>query len=95
MEKHFVYADNAATTRVSETALAAAMPYYRECYGNASSIYSLGMNAARAVVKARQQVADAIGAKSGEIYFTSGGSESDNWLSNAPPTLVLPRAKST
>ena len=46
MEKHFVYADNAATTRVSETALAAAMPYYRECYGNASSIYSLGMNAA-------------------------------------------------
>lgn len=79
MEKHFVYADNAATTRVSEAALAAAMPYYRECYGNASSIYSLGMNAARAVVKARQQVADAIGAKSGEIYFTSGGSESDNW----------------
>ncbi len=79
MEKRFVYADNSATTRVSEAALAAAMPYFRECYGNASSIYSLGMNAARALVKARQQVADAIGAKSSEIYFTSGGSESDNW----------------
>ena len=79
MEKRFVYADNSATTRVSEAALAAAMPYFRECYGNASSIYSLGMNAARALVKARQQVADAIGAKPSEIYFTSGGSESDNW----------------
>ncbi len=79
MEKRFVYADNAATTRVSDRALAAAMPYFQECYGNASSIYSLGMNAARAVMKARQQVADAIGAKVGEIYFTSGGSEADNW----------------
>lgn len=79
MDKRFVYADNAATTRVSDRALAAAMPYYQECYGNASSIYSLGMNAARAVLKARQQVASAIGAKVGEIYFTSGGSEADNW----------------
>lgn len=79
MDKRFVYADNAATTRVSEAALEAAMPFYRECYGNASSIYSLGMNAARAVVKAREQVAAALGAKNGEIYFTSGGSEADNW----------------
>lgn len=79
MDKRFVYADNAATTRVSEAALEAAMPYFRECYGNASSIYSLGMNAARAVVKAREQVAAALGAKKGEIYFTSGGSEADNW----------------
>ncbi len=78
-EKRFVYADNAATTRVSEAALNAALPYFRESYGNASSIYSLGMNAARAVVSSRAKVAEAIGAKSGEIYFTSGGSESDNW----------------
>lgn len=79
MEKRFVYADNSATTRVSEAALAAAMPYFRERYGNASSIYTLGMSAARDLVKARQQVADALGAKPNEIYFTSGGSESDNW----------------
>ena len=79
MEKRFVYADNSATTRVSEAALAAAMPYFRERYGNASSIYALGMSAAHDLVKARQQVADALGAKPNEIYFTSGGSESDNW----------------
>lgn len=79
MEKRFVYADNAATTKVSDTALAAAMPYFTEQYGNASSIYSLGMNAARTVLKAREQVANALGAKTGEIYFTSGGSEADNW----------------
>ncbi len=79
MEKRFVYADNAATTKVSERALKAALPYFTEQYGNASSIYSIGMNAARAVAKAREQVATALGAKNGEIYFTSGGSEADNW----------------
>lgn len=79
MEKRFVYADNAATTRVSERALSAALPYFTEQYGNASSIYMLGQNAAKAILKARKQVADAIGAKTNEVYFTSGGSESDNW----------------
>lgn len=79
MKKRFVYADNAATTKVSQKALNAALPYFTELYGNPSSIYSLGMNCAKAVLKAREQVADAIGAKANEIYFTSGGSESDNW----------------
>ena len=79
MEKRFVYADNAATTRVSKNALEAALPYYTEQYGNASSIYTLGMNSAKAILKAREQVANAIGAKVNEIYFTSGGSEADNW----------------
>ena len=79
MEKRFVYADNAATTRVSKRALDAALPYFTEQYGNASSIYMLGQNAAKAVLKSREQVAKAIGAKTNEIYFTSGGSESDNW----------------
>lgn len=79
MEKRFVYADNAATTRVSERALKAALPYFTEQYGNASSIYMLGQNAAKAVLKAREQVANAIGAKINEVFFTSGGSESDNW----------------
>ena len=93
MEKRFVYADNAATTRVSEAALAAALPYYRECYGNASSIYSLGMDAARAVVKAREQVAAALGAKNGEIYFTSGGSEADNWAIKCAADLGASKGK--
>ena len=79
MKKHFVYADNAATTRVSQKALEAALPYFTQEYGNASSIYSLGMNSAKAILKAREQVANAIGAKVNEIYFTSGGSEADNW----------------
>lgn len=79
MNKRFVYADNSATTRVSKHALEAAMPYFTDEYGNASSIYRLGMNAAKAVLKARGQVAKALGAGTNEIYFTAGGSESDNW----------------
>lgn len=79
MEKRFVYADNSATTKVSKNALDAALPYFMDEYGNASSIYRLGMNSAKAVLKAREQVANAIGAKVNEIYFTSGGSEADNW----------------
>lgn len=79
MERRYVYADNAATTQVSKRALDAMLPYFTEHYGNASSIYTLGANSARAIIKAREQVANAIGAKPSEIYFTSGGSEADNW----------------
>lgn len=79
MEKRFVYADNAATTRVSDAAFEAALPYLRENFGNPSSIHSKGMAASRAVLEARQRIADAIGAKVNEVYFTSGGSEADNW----------------
>ncbi len=79
LEKRFVYADNAATTKVSKRALEAAMPYFTEEYGNASSIYTMGMNAAKAILKAREQTAKALGADVNEIYFTAGGSESDNW----------------
>lgn len=93
MEKRFVYADNAATTKVSKAALEAALPYFTEVYGNASSIYSLGMNSARAVMKARQQVANALGAKSGEIYFTSGGSEADNWAIKSAAEVMAKKGK--
>lgn len=79
MEKRFVYADNAATTKLSKKALDAMLPFLTEQYGNPSSVYSLGMKAARAVLSARESVAAAIGAKPQEIYFTSGGSEADNW----------------
>ena len=79
MEKKFIYCDNAATTKVSKTVLETMMPYFTEEYGNASSIYRLGQSAAKALLKAREAVAEAIGAKQHEIFFTSGGSESDNW----------------
>lgn len=93
MDKRFIYADNAATTKVSKRALAAALPYFTEQYGNASSIYSLGMNAAKAVLKARNQVANALGAKPGEIYFTSGGSEADNWAIKAAAEIGAKNGK--
>lgn len=79
MEKRFIYADNAATTAVSEEVLNAMMPHFRTAYGNASSIYKLGRDAQRDVEEAREKVAKAIGAEPKEIFFTSCGSESDNW----------------
>ena len=76
----FVYADNAATTRITEEVLQAMMPYLTENYGNASSLYSLGVKSALAIDKARNQVASAINALPSEIIFTGCGTESDNWL---------------
>lgn len=74
----FVYADNAATTYVSKTALDAMMPYLTEQYGNPSSLYAFAQNSKEALENARKTVADIIGAQPKEIYFTSGGSEADN-----------------
>lgn len=79
MEKRFIYADNAATTAVSEEVLNAMMPYFTQAYGNASSIYKLGRDAQRDIEFAREKVAKSVGADPNEIYFTSCGSESDNW----------------
>jgi cysteine desulfurase len=75
-----IYADNAATTKISDHALRKMLPFLQEQYGNASSQYSLGMNARRAVEFSRQQAAKAIGAEPSEITFTSGGSEADSWV---------------
>ena len=74
----FVYADNAATTSVSKTALDAMMPYLTTNYGNPSSLYSFAQEVTEDVVKARADIAACIGATPREIYFTSGGSEADN-----------------
>ena len=74
-----VYADNAATTAVSPQVLEAMLPYYKEVYGNPSSLYSVGQKAKAALEEARQTVAACLGAEAGEIYFTSCGTESDNW----------------
>lgn len=73
------YFDNAATTKVKEDVLKKMFPYFNEFYGNASAIYSIGRKSKKAVEEARNNVADLIGSKSNEIYFTSGGSESDNF----------------
>ncbi len=77
--KTFVYADNAATTKLSDEVLEAMLPFLKDQYGNASSIYSLGRQAKVALEKARATVAAAFNAQPQEIFFTSGGSESDNW----------------
>ena len=74
-----IYMDNAATTAVCPEALAAMLPCFGEVYGNASSIHSTGRDARKKLEEARKTVAECLGAKPGEIYFTSGGSESDNW----------------
>lgn len=71
--------DNAATTAVSPQVLEKMLPYFTQIYGNASSIHQTGREAAKAIAQARREVAAALGAKPEEIYFTAGGSESDNW----------------
>lgn len=93
MEKRFVYADNAATTQVSEEVLNAMMPYFRTEYGNASSIYAMGRSAQKAVEEARAKVAEAIGAAPSEIFFTSCGSESDNWALRGVCEKLEPKGK--
>jgi len=75
----FVYADNAATTPVTKEVLDEMLPYFCDKYGNPSSIYSKGREAHEAIDIARKRVADALGADEHEIFFTSGGSEADNW----------------
>ena len=74
-----VYMDNAATTTVSPAVLEKMLPYFSECYGNANSIHSTGLDARKALNAARKKVAAALNCNPEEVYFTSGGSESDNW----------------
>ena len=73
-----IYLDNAATTKMSETAIKAMLPYMDEIYGNPSSLHSVGQKAAETLSAARKEIADCIGCAEKEIIFTSGGSEADN-----------------
>ncbi len=75
----FVYADNAATTAVSAEVLEEMLPYLKHEYGNPSSLYSIGRSSSLAIASARERIATLLGAKPNEIYFTSCGSEADNW----------------
>ena len=79
MDKKFVYADNAATTQVDPRVIDKMLPHFSEGYGNASSLYGLGQRAHEAVEEARKKVAAVINAEPKEIFFTSGGTESDNY----------------
>ncbi len=79
MEKRFVYADNSATTPVYPEVLEAMMPAFGAIYGNPSSLYSKGVEAKKIVDESRQKIADILGCKPTEFYFTSCGTESDNW----------------
>ena len=74
-----IYMDNAATTRVTEPVFEAMRPYFCEIFGNPSSVHAFGREARKAVEQARRQVAAALGAQAGEIYFTGSGTEADNW----------------
>lgn len=78
MEKQFIYADNAATTKMSDIAVQAMLPYLQEIYANASSVHLLGQRSAAALFSARQQVAQVLNCAPKEVFFTSGGSEADN-----------------
>lgn len=75
-----IYMDNAATTKVTDSVLNAILPYLRENYGNASAIYSLGQKSRAAIENSRIKIAEILKTKPSEIYFTSSGSESDNWV---------------
>lgn len=81
--KKIIYLDNAATTKTTQNVVDAMLPYFGEHFGNASTIYGLGSASKEAITKARGQIADVLGAKSEEIYFTAGGSEADNWALKA------------
>lgn len=76
--KQFIYADNAATTKMSDVAVKAMLPYLQEIYANASSLHLLGQRSAAALFSARQQVAQVLNCAPKEVFFTSGGSEADN-----------------
>ena len=91
--RKFIYADNAATTAVSKSVLDKMMPYFCDQFGNASSLYSFGQTARQAVDTARAQVAAALGAEAKEIYFTAGGSESDNWAIKGYAKRMLKKGK--
>lgn len=81
--KKMIYLDNAATTKTAPEIVEAMLPYFSELYGNASSVYSFAGKSKEAMTKARETIANALGANANEIYFTAGGSEADNWALKA------------
>ncbi len=93
MSDKVIYLDNAATTRVLPEVFEAMKPYFTEYYGNPSAIYTFAGTANDAVTSAREEIANVIGAKPEEIYFTAGGSESDNWALKATAEAYASKGK--
>lgn len=91
--KQCIYLDNAATTKTRPEVVEAMLPYFTEYYGNPSSIYEFSAEPKRAIAQARETIAKAIGAKTNEIYFTYGGTESDNWALIATAEAYQARGK--
>lgn len=88
-----IYLDNAATTKISDRVFNVMLPFLKEEYGNPGSIYSLGRRASMAVTNARSRCGELIGAAPSEIYFTSGGSESDNWAIRSTAEAMAVKGK--
>ncbi len=88
-----IYLDNAATTKTAPEVVEAMLPYFSQFYGNPSSVYSLAGESKKAVTEAREIIADSLGAKASDIYFTAGGSESDNWALKAAAEAYASKGK--
>ncbi len=88
-----IYLDNAATTKTAPEVVDAMLPYFGQYYGNASTIYALGSESKKGITNAREIIAGSIGAKTEEIYFTAGGSESDNWALKATAEAYASKGK--
>ena len=91
--KQFIYLDNAATTKTATEVVNAMIPYFTEYYGNPSSVYTFAAESKKAITEAREAIADALGAKTNEIYFTAGGSEADNWALKATAEAYASKGK--
>lgn len=91
--KQLIYLDNAATTKTRPEVVDAMLPYFTEFYGNPSSVYEFSTESKKAVTHARETIAQALGAKTNEIYFTAGGSESDNWALTATAEAYAGKGK--
>ena len=91
--KKVIYLDNAATTKVRPEVVEAMLPYYTEYYGNPSSVYEFSTPCKKAMAHTREVIANALGAKTEEIYFTNGGTESDNWALKAAAEAYASKGK--
>ena len=91
--KEFVYLDNAATTKVRPEVVEAMLPYFTEIYGNASAVYDFGQKCKQAIEDARETIGSSIGTRASNIYFTAGGSESDNWALKATAEAYANKGK--
>ena len=92
MEK-LIYLDNAATTRTAPEVVEAMLPYFTEKYGNPSSVYGFASANKEVITQQREKIAEVLGAKTDEIYFTAGGTESDNWALTATAEAYVSKGK--